>query len=222
MRAVPPSRPGLDQPLHLLAAARSRPEMAEPEHVRRPQHDHLELVGGGIGFEDQLLRRLERAVGARTAAREILRDRRVAFLAPAVVDAEGRDVDEPPHAGEPHRLRDVAGAAEIDVEAGAERLLHAVADQAGGVHDGVGAVLLDGRDQVGQVAHVVARQRIALVAELELEEVGARLRIDEHDLLAARDGVLGKGGADQPRAGDDCGHECSPSVAVQKFANPCG
>ena len=131
-------------------------------------------------------------------------------------------MDQPLHAGEPHRLRDIAGAAEIDVEAGRERLLHAVADQPGGVHHGVGAMLLDGRDQVGQVAHVVARQRIALVAELELEEIGARLRIDEHDLFAAGNGILGKGGADQPGAGDDCGHGIAPLGCLGRTAGHVG
>ena len=146
MRARLAVEAGHDQVVHLLAAARARPEVPEPEHVGGPQHDQLEPEGGRIGFQDQLLGALVVAVAARAAAREILGHRRIG-LAPPVVDPEGRDVHQPAHAGEPHRLGDVAGAAEIDVEGGAERLLHAAADQPGGVHDGVGAVRLDGLDQ---------------------------------------------------------------------------
>ena len=85
--------------------------------------------------------------------------------------------------------------------------LHAGADQAGGVHYGVDLVGLDGLDDGRQVAHILARQPIALVAEFHAQEIGARLRIEEDDCFAARDGVLGEGGADQSSAGDQCWHD---------------
>jgi hypothetical protein len=122
-------------------------------------------------------------------------------------------VDKPAHAGEPDRFRDIACPGDIDVEACVERLLHAVADQAGGMNDSVGFALDDGRGQVGQVGDIAAHQQMAFVAELELEEVGARLRVDENDLFSARDGVLGECGADQPRAGHECGHASSLSAS---------
>ena len=65
-------------------------------------------------------------------------------------------MDQPPHAAEPHRLRDVAGAAEIDVEGKRKRLLHAAADQTRRMHDGFDAMPLNGFDQRRQVAHVFA------------------------------------------------------------------
>jgi hypothetical protein len=113
---------------------------------------------------------------------------------------------QPAYAGQPHRFRDVARAAEIDVEAEAERLLHPRADETRGMHHGIDLVRLDGLDQRGQVTHVLAGERVAFVPELLAQEVRARLRIDEDDRLAARERFLGKGSADQTRAGDECGH----------------
>ena len=70
----------------------------------------------------------------------------------------------------------------------------------------------DGLDQGGQVAHVLAHLGVALVAELHAQEIRARLGIDEHDCLAARDGILRECGADQPGAGDHGCHERSLDI----------
>ena len=164
MRAARALECGLDQVVHLLAAARARPIVAEPEHVGGPQHDQLETVGRRIGFEDQLLGALEVAVAAGAAARKILghapRQGRRA-LVPAVIDRKRAQMHQPAHAGEPHGLGHVAGAAEIDVEGEAERLLHARADEAGGMHQRVDPIGSGDLDQGRQIAYVVARQREA-------------------------------------------------------------
>jgi hypothetical protein len=43
-------------------------------------------------------------------------------------------------------------------------------------------------------------------AKLHAQEIRARLGIDEHHLLSARERTLGEGGADQSGAGHECGH----------------
>ena len=127
-------------------------------------------------------------------------------LAAPVIDPERADMDQPSHAAQPHRLRHVAGAAEIDVEGERERLLNAAPDQARGVNNGVDLVLLDGLDQRRQIAHVLARERIAALAELEPQEIRPRFGIDENDRLAARQRMLRERGPDQSCACNQCRH----------------
>ena len=204
---------GFDQVVHLLSAARARPIVAEPEHVGGPQHDQLETMRGRIGFEDELLGALEIAVAARAAAREILGHavgRGFRGFAPAVIDGERAQMHQAAHAGEPHALGHVAGAAEIDVEGEVERLLHTRADETRGVHQRVDPVRRGDRDQGGQIAHVVARQREVAGAELHAQKIRPRLRIEEHHALAARQRAAGELGPDQARAGHQGGHGLSP------------
>src|SRR5262249_29427049 len=155
--------------LHPAAAARSRPEMAEPEHIRGPQHDQLEPVNARIGFEDQFLGGLVIAVAAPLAAREILGDR-TGRRPPPVVDAETADMDETAHPEKATRFGDIAGAAEVDVERDAKRLLHARPDQAGGVDDRLDAVPPDRLDEGRQVAHVLVGEPVTAFAELSPQE----------------------------------------------------
>src|SRR5204862_7777681 len=108
------------------------PEMHEDDYVGGPQHDHLEPIGARLGFQDQFLGGLVIAVAAPLPAREVLRDRAVR-RPPPVIDPERAEVDQATHAAKPYRLRDITGAAEIDVEGLAERLLHPRADQPGRV-----------------------------------------------------------------------------------------
>jgi hypothetical protein len=76
------------------------------------------------------------------------------------------------------------------------------------MHHGLGAMRLDGFEQAGQVPHVLSHGRIASLAKLETQEIRTRLGIDEHHLLAARERILGEGGADQAGASDERGHRC--------------
>jgi hypothetical protein len=85
-------------------------------------------------------------------------------------------MDKAAHPAKANRFGDIAGAAEVDVERDAKRLLHAWPDQAGGVYDGLDAVSLDRLDQTRQVAHVLAGEPVTLFAELSPQEVGVSPR----------------------------------------------
>lgn len=64
-------------------------------------------------------------------------------------------------------------------------MLHAAADQARGVYDGLDFVGGHCLDEGRQVANVLAQNLEAFVAELEPEEFGSGLQVDEDNLLAA-------------------------------------
>lgn len=117
---------------------------------------------------------------------------------------------EPAYPGETHSLGDIARAAEVDVESERQRLLDAAADQPRGVHDGSHLMRVDGLDQRRQVAHVLAHHGIILVAELEAQEIGARLGIEKHHLFSALQSEAREGRTDQARPGNQGRHDNPP------------
>ena len=102
--------------------------MTEAIDIGRPQDQKLELVFVRIGFEDHLLGCLVIAVAALGATRKILGDVGIG-LPPRVVNTHRAHVHEALHVRETHRLRNIARAAEIDVESVRKGLLHLAADK---------------------------------------------------------------------------------------------
>ena len=185
--------------------------MAHAEDIGRAHDRDLEPVLGGIGLEDQFLRRLGVAVGVAAAERKILLHHAVGGRPAPVIGAEGGDVEQPPDAGEPDRLADGDGAVDVDVHAEMERLAGALADQPGGVQHGVGAVFLDRRQHPRQMARILGDQRVVARAEPPVEIIGARERVEKHHFFAAVERADREAGADQPGTGDYCRHRTSLS-----------
>jgi hypothetical protein len=74
------------------------------------------------------------------------------------------------------------------------------------VHQGVDLVGLGELDESREIAHVVTRQRVAAGAELHAQEIRPRLRVHEHDRLAARERAAGELRPNQARARHQGGH----------------
>ena len=201
-----------DQRVAFLAAAGTAPEMAHAEDVGGPHDGDLETVPVGIGLQDQLLRRLGVAVGGAAAEREVLFHHAVGSGSPPVVGAEGGDAEQPLDTGQPHRLADGDGGVDVEVHAEMERVLGALADQPGGVQHGVRAVLLDGRQNAGQMPRVLGDQRVAARAQAAVEIILARDGVEKHHLLAAGERANREAGADQPGTGNQRGHGTSLRV----------
>ena len=189
-----------------LGPARSAGEVAVAVGVGRSQRDQLEAVVDPVALGDQLLDHLGVAVGPARAPGVVL-GHGAARGAPPVVDGEAADVDQPPHPGQPDRLGHIDGPAHVHLQAGVERVRDPVGDQPGGVDHGVDRVVGRGRHQRGQVPDVGADGLGGVVgAQPPSQIVGPGVEVEEDQLLAPAEGVLGEGGPDQPDAGDQSGH----------------